>query len=291
MLLDARHRVRGCVALREHHGLTAEGAALGTADIEHVAEPRELGQRHIALVARERIGQARAVHKERYLVLAADLMDGREIGLAVERAELRWERNIRRAREHHVLVVAVLIEQLDKAVELGGVHLAVVCRNGEHLVSRELDGAGLMAGHMARLGRDHALVGSEQHVEHDLVGLRAADQEEHLGLGGIACGADQLLGMLAVPIHPIARHGFHVGIGQCLQHRRVRAEGVIVLERDQCVHRFPVLRSRRQCDPVRARFLGLNLAYGALWNAIQSLKSKLPQPSRHLRWHRAARGS
>ena len=88
VLLNARNRMRRSVHAAKHHGLAAERAALGAADVEHVAQLRQLGQGNVALIGRQRIGQASTVHKQRNLALLANRVNRRELGLGVQRAVL-----------------------------------------------------------------------------------------------------------------------------------------------------------------------------------------------------------
>ena len=91
---------------------------------------------------------------------------------------------------------------------------------------------------MASLGSNDALVGREQHVDHRRVGLRAAHQKKHVGTGGLAGLANKLLGALGMCIGTVAGLRLHVGIDERLQHRRVCAVGIIVVERE---HGNPLL--------------------------------------------------
>ena len=88
VLLNARNGMRRSVHAAEHHSLAAERAALGAADVEHITQLCQLGQGNIALIGRQRIGQAGAVHKQRNLTLLAYRMNRRELGLGVQRAVL-----------------------------------------------------------------------------------------------------------------------------------------------------------------------------------------------------------
>ena len=166
--------MRRSVHAAEHHSLAAERAALGAANVEYVAQLRQLGQGNVALIGRQRIGQAGAIHKQRNLALLAHRMDCRELSLGVQRAVLGRQAHIHGARKHHVLTALVFVEHLDIVFEILGVHLALVAGDGEHLVAAKLDGARLVAGNVAGLGGNHALVRREQHVNHRRVGLRAA---------------------------------------------------------------------------------------------------------------------
>ncbi len=67
VLLNARNGMRRSVHAAKHHGLATQSAALGAADVEHVAQLRQLGQGNVARIGRQRIGQAGAIHKQRNL--------------------------------------------------------------------------------------------------------------------------------------------------------------------------------------------------------------------------------
>ena len=88
MLLNARNGVRRGVDAAKHHGLAAKRAALGAADVEHVTQLRQLGQGNVALIGRQCIGKAGAIHKQRNLALLAHCVNRRELGLGVQRAVL-----------------------------------------------------------------------------------------------------------------------------------------------------------------------------------------------------------
>ena len=79
-----------------------------------------------------------------------------------------------------MVVAGIRIERLDVLAEIVRIQLAVLVRNGQHLVSGGLDGAGFMRVHMTAGGRYNALVRTEHGIDHNHVGLRAAGQEIHL---------------------------------------------------------------------------------------------------------------
>ena len=99
-------------------------------------------------------------------------------------------------------------------------------------MAAKLDGARLVAGDVASLSSNDALVRREQHVDHRRVGLRAAHQKKHVGIGGLTGLADKLLGTLGVRIGTVAGLRLHVGIDERLQHRRVCAVGIVVVKRE-----------------------------------------------------------
>ena len=230
VLLDARNGMRRSIARWKHHCLAAERTDLGAADIEDIAQLRKLRQRDVALIGREGVTQTRTVHEQRNIMLVRDLVNRGELVARVERAVLGGHAHIDGTGEHHVFAALVFIEDLDIVFQIISTHLALVAGNGEHLVPAELDGTGLVAGDVARLGCDDALVGCEQHVDHACVGLRAAHQQEHVGLGRTARLADELLRMFAMYIGSVAGQRLHIGIDECLKHHRVRTVAVIVIE-------------------------------------------------------------
>ena len=238
MLLNARNGMSRSMHAAEHHGLAAQSTALGAADVEHVAQLRQLGQGDVAFVGRQRIGQAGTIHKQRNLALLAHRMNRRELGLGVQRAVFGRQTHVHGTREHRVLVALVLVKHLDVVFEIIGVHLALVTGDGEHLVAAKLDGACLMASNVAGLGGNDALVRSEQHIDHRRVGLRAAHQQEHIRVRRLAGLADKLLGTLGVRVGTVAGLRLHIGIDERLQHRRVCAVGIVVVERE---HGNPLL--------------------------------------------------
>ena len=159
-------------------------------------------------------------------------MNRRELGLGVQRAVLGRQAHIHGAREYRVLVALVFVEHLDIVFEILGVHLALVAGDGEHLVATKLDGTSLVAGNVAGLGGNNALVGREQHIDHRRVGLRAAYQEKYVGIGCLAGLADKLLGTLGVCIGTVAGLRLHIGVDERLQYCRMCAVGIVVVERE-----------------------------------------------------------
>ena len=91
-----------------------------------------------------------------------------------------------------------------------------------------LDGARLVDVDVSALGGDHTVVGAQQRIEHDLVGLCAADEEEDLRLRAADGSADLLFGLLAVTVRAVARELLKIDLIQALQDFWVSALGIIV---------------------------------------------------------------
>ena len=84
-----------------------------------------------------------------------------------------------------MVVACVRIKGLNIFTEIVRIQLAILMRNGQHLVSGGLDGAGFMRVHMTAGGRHNALIRTEQRINDDHVGLCAAGQEIHLSVRAV----------------------------------------------------------------------------------------------------------
>ena len=102
MLLDDGKEMTGSIATGKDHGFTTQRTHLGAADVEDVAELSQRRQVYVGSSAAEAIAQSGTVDEERYLVVAAYVVDGAELGLRVDGAVLRGERDVDHARVDHV---------------------------------------------------------------------------------------------------------------------------------------------------------------------------------------------
>lgn len=84
-----------------------------------------------------------------------------------------------------MVVACVRIKGLNIFTEIVRIQLAVLMRNGQHLMSGGLDGAGFMRVHMAAGGRYNALIRTEQRINDDHVGLCTTGQEIHLSVRAV----------------------------------------------------------------------------------------------------------
>ena len=93
-----------------------------------------------------------------------------------------------------------------------------------------LNDAGLMHVDVAGIGGDNTLPGQKDRIDDGGVRLRAADQEVHVGVGGLAGLADQVAGALAVLVGAVAAGLFHVGGDEGVEHPGVCAFLVVTGE-------------------------------------------------------------
>ena len=103
MLFRVGEEVGGHGAAREHHGLAAECPALGAADVEGVAEARDVSQGDVGIAGGQAVGEARTVQVQRNLVTVAQGRELFQLGQRVQGAQLGGVRDEHHAREHHVL--------------------------------------------------------------------------------------------------------------------------------------------------------------------------------------------
>ena len=149
-------------------------------------------------------------------------------------------------------IVAVMHEVVEVFVEYADVHLAVaLLGQRDDFVLGELHGAGFVDVDMARVDTDDALVLVEHRVDGGGVGLGAARQEEHLGVGQSAGLADALLGTLGelveaigggsgvIPPHEVLHH---LGMGTIVV---VAFEGYHLSLRFSFLAFFSICRSSR----------------------------------------------
>ena len=171
-----------------------------------------------------------SIEEQRQLVLLTDSVQGFQLCLGVQSAVLGGVGNVHHAGEHHVVVIVVGVEGSHQFPQLGGVQLAVVLRQGNHLVAGVLDGTGFMTGYMAGGSSHHALPPLQHGRDDDGVALGAAGDELHIGLRAGAGGADLLPGAGAVGVGAVAGDLFKVGLGQLLQNGGMCTLAVVVFK-------------------------------------------------------------
>ena len=145
-------------------------------------------------------------------------VQGEDIGEAVEylRYPMEIDGYMTRGAEVDIISVAP-----------GGAELAVFVGQREDLVATGLNGAALMHADVPRVGRDHALIGPQQCVDHRGVGLCSAYQKKDLCIWRVAGAANFFPGGAGIVVQSIARCFFKVGFPQTAEDRRVGALHVV----------------------------------------------------------------
>ena len=80
------------------------------------------------------------------------------------------------------------------------------------------------------LDRQHAFVGLQHRVDDRGIGLGTAHQEENVGIGLAASGADFLLGSIAILVKAVTCCALIVGLQQAVEYRLVAAIVIIALK-------------------------------------------------------------
>ena len=131
-----------------------------------------------------------------------------------------------------MLAAEVAVVRLHEGEDLLCADLAVAGGQGQHLVAGVLHGAGLVDVDVAALGADHALIGFQDGGDDGDVGLRAAHEEMHGGIGGVEHIADHIRGPGAMGIFAVSERLLVIRILQGFQDRRMAALQVVAFEKD-----------------------------------------------------------
>ena len=139
-----------------------------------------------------------------------------QLCLGVQGAVLRRVGDVHHAREHEVVHIAIGIEGPAPVLNRPGIQLAVGVRQADDLVARELDGTGLVSGHMAGGCGQHTLPAAQHRCNDDGVALGAARNEPDIGIRCAARRADLLPRTGAIGIGAVTGDLFKVGLHQLL---------------------------------------------------------------------------
>ena len=203
---------------------------LRAADVEDVAQARQVLGEDVAAGGLQAVAEAGAVDEEGNLPVLADLVQLFELPLGVDGPELRRERDIDHARLGHVLAAEVAVVRLERVAHLRRGDLARGRGEGERLVAAVLHGAGLVDVDVGALRAEHALVWAEEGGDDRDVGLRAAHQEVHVGVRAVEDVADAPGGLRAVRILSVAQGLLQVCGLQRLQDLRTASFQIIAFE-------------------------------------------------------------
>ena len=214
--------------------LAHDGAALGAADIEHIAQVGKLRQGDVRLGAHQAVAHARAVDVQRDAALAAGVAQVGQFGLGVQAADLGREGDVNHARLDSVLAHGVGGVRAAVLSDLVTGNLAVHAGNRQHLVAGGLNRAGLVAGDVSVVRRQHALVRLENRRDGDKVGLGAAYQKMHVGVLPAAGAANLCPRAVAVVVGAVAGQLLHVGLHHSFQNLRVSALQIIAVKVNHC---------------------------------------------------------
>ena len=241
MLLDGgEEMLRGL--FRDDDGFAAEGADLGSADVEDVAQAGEVRQGKVAGGAGQGVAQAGAVDEQGQSILVRNFLQASQFSARVDGSVLRGQGDVHQARPNHVVLVRIRVAGGEKGLQLADIHLPVMLGEGQYLMSGVLDGTRLMDGDMAGLHRDGALIVCEHGGDDGGVGLRTAHEEVHLALRAVAGLQDFPLSALGIRVVAVAVQLLEIGLDEPLENLGVRTLGIIASEKE---HNSLFLRTQR----------------------------------------------
>ena len=197
----------------------------------------------------------------------ADRRDAFQLVFRVNRAVFGRMRDIDHAREYHVVVARVRVERLHIVAQVVRVELAVLMRNGQHLVSGGLNRAGFVGVYVAAARRHDALIRAQECVDDDHIGLRAAGEEVNLSLRAGTRLFDFFCRRGGKFIVPVAGNRFHIGFHQMFQNFGVCAVTVIVFKKQ---HDFFSLYTSRFMTYFA--FFSINSRLGSTFSPMRSAK-------------------
>ena len=88
-------------------GFTEQGAYLGAADVENIAQARQLRQCQVAGIAGEAVAQTGAVNEQRQTAFFAHIVQLRQLRFCIQGAALGGEGDIHHPRHDHVLMALI----------------------------------------------------------------------------------------------------------------------------------------------------------------------------------------
>ena len=231
-LLHNKAEILFQIFVHDDNGFAEQGAHLGATDVEHIAQPRDLWQRHVALLCHQAIAQPCAVNEQRQAVPAAGVIQRRQLRLGIQRASLSGVGDVHHTGLDDVLRGLIVSVPLHIVLHLLRSDLAVGGGQGDDLMARGLDGTGLMAVDVTADGGNHALPGPQDGGDDGGVGLGAAHQKMHVGLRGLAGGLDLLTRRLTVLVLAVAHSLDHICLVELLHHIGMGTLQIVAVEID-----------------------------------------------------------
>ena len=192
MLFDDREQMRNVIMLRNNNRFPEKRTALGSANIEDIAQSGQIRQCHVVFRTGKGIGESCAVHIERNRVFSAYTADLLQFLKGIKRPVLGRLGEIDGPGHDHVVVIVVLPEGIDTRADLLCRDFPVVLFQSQNFMSACLDRAGFMDADMSADGSDHALVRTQHGIDHGGVRLCAAGQEVNIRFRCLTGDADLL---------------------------------------------------------------------------------------------------
>ncbi|RCI09119.1 hypothetical protein L249_5024 [Ophiocordyceps polyrhachis-furcata BCC 54312] len=227
VLLDVKVKVLGETAVLDDDGFAQERAVLGAAYPEDVGQVEDVAEAEVVGDGRQGRAYAGAVHEEEEGPVLTQRLDGPQLGLGVDGADLGRVGDVHQPRLGHVRVVPVVGQRLGDAL---GRQLAVERADVDDLVAAGFDRARLARDDVARAGGDDGLVRTETGRYRDGIRRRPARHEEDVDVVAAQMPPHVPSGLGAVPVVAVARLLRPVAGDEGLEHLRMGAFAVVVEE-------------------------------------------------------------
>jgi hypothetical protein len=85
---------------------------------------------------------------------------------------------------------------------------------------------------VAAVGADDGLPGSQKCAQSSFIGLGAAHQKMHIGMGGMAQIPDDLGSFLAVGIYAVADRQLQIGAAERIHNHGMGTVGIVIFEKE-----------------------------------------------------------
>ena len=147
-----------CSVARKYDGFSTQCSDFCPADIENIAVFCNHRKSYICFFTHQTIAQSCSVEKQWDIITAAHAADLFQLRLCIQSTVLRRMGNINHPRKYHMFVAFIIPECFQAVLQIFFFYFAFVLRNCDHFMAAVLNGSRLMAGYMAGLCCDHALI-------------------------------------------------------------------------------------------------------------------------------------
>ena len=230
VLLDYREETGYGIVLWKNQRFTEKSTALGSSNIEYVAQAGQIGHGDVVFRTGKGIGQTSSVHIEAETLVAAYTADVLKFPKSIERAELCRIGEIDCTGLHHMVPIPVALPGVPAGKNVGGIEFPVSSLDGEDLVSSALNGARFVDADMTGFDRNDPFVWPQNRIQNNGVGLCSADQEPHVRFRCFASLADPGFGGLGKSVFSIYTGFDEIVFQHLLQNRGMRTLIIITGE-------------------------------------------------------------
>ena len=223
MLLHLRDKLANRPTVGDDDSLAEKGSALGTADVEHIRQTRDIRERDVICRRSQRIRQTSAIDKKLQATLAASSGNILELLKRVQGPVLSGLGNVNQRRGDHMVARTVAFPRVAHTNDVCGRDLAFFRRDIKDLVTAAFNDSRLVHIDVSGVRGNDSLPGQEDRVDDCGICLGSADEEVDVRIGRVAGLADQVARTLAVVVGTVTACLLHVGGDQGIDDLLTRA--------------------------------------------------------------------